>query len=578
MGLLRWFKRLWASITQTHQHVHRYEQAGSSGSPALAFMKLAVQQAEVGQVDQALQNFQQALLIESEKADIYANLGIVLAKAGYLEEAETKFKKASELEPERAIYYVLWGACLIDLGQKNEATEKYEMAIALKPQHVEPWLNWSIALSRAGETEEAIEKLQRALQLNPTQPQAFYLWGTLLAEQADYKKALSKLETCLKYEANHSEALFLSAVVRHKLGQHEAAIAILNTFQEKTPDKPEVLHVLGDCKLDLGAYEEAELYLQQAYCINPDSADIQLSQARLLEALGKGQEACDLYASLQEHPAPPKGLTLRWARALIQMDRLAEALTLCQAEDPTLLDDEDAVAYFNTRLTIEYRLGEFTVLVHTLKQAQARFPQQGTFHFTKGLLHAQKGYFTEALADFKRANDLDSTLEASPLNYGIMLLQNYEWAEALRYFRVLYRHSPTDPSTVTCYALTQIAKGQLHEARTKLEMLCEQDPIPLPALSALLYATLLDQPHHIKSLLERFTPLSGLQANIPHWSFVEAITLYELSQQEETLDVQALQDATPLWEALQARFPDLKGHPLEAWRKVTPWFLWLIDL
>ena len=572
-------KNIWASITHAHDHVERFEQAGSSGSPALAFMKLAVQQAEAGDLDVALQNFQQAIVIEPERADIYANLGIVLAKAGRLEEAQKRFAHATELEPERAIYYVLWGACLVDLGELEKARVQYETAIALKPRHTEPWMNWALALSRAGHTQDALLKLKRVLQLSPTNPQAFYLWGAILAEEKQYEDALNKLSTCLKYEAHHPDALFLSAVLQQKLGHPEAGIALLETLQTLIPDKPEALHVRGECHLSLNQLSQAQAYIEEALFLLPDSPDILLSHARLLDVQGHTHQALHLLEDLDAQGQAPKGLFQVWSNLLLRIGDFPEALKILNKQDAPTLDNEEALPYFKTRLTVLSRLGDTIALKNTLAEAKARFPQESGFHFTAGSLFTKEGRYSEALQAFRRVGEANSAVKEAPLNVGLMLLQCHDLEDALRHLRVLYRQNPTDPLTVTFFALSQLANGHEQEALLKLEAICTAvEHPPLDAFSAWVYATALSKPEDLGDLLERYFPLEGDLSYALHWKFAEAVAYYVLHQGEPKGSIGTLHEASLLWEDLQGKVVELKGHPLEAWKDVTPWHLWKLDL
>jgi tetratricopeptide (TPR) repeat protein len=572
-------KKIWASITHAHDHVDRFEQAGSAGSPALAFMKLAVQQAEAGDLELALQNFQQAIVIEPERADIYANLGIVLAKAGRLEDAENRFSHATELEPERAIYYVLWGACLVDLGELEKARVQYETAIALKPRHIEPWINWALALSRAGHTQDALLKLKRVLQLSPTNPQAFYLWGAILAEEKQYEDALNKLSTCLKYEAHHPDALFLSAVLQKKLGHPEAGIALLETLQTLIPDKPEALHVRGECHLSLNQLPQAQAYIEEALFLLPDSPDILLSHARLLEVQGHTHQALSLLESLDVQGKAPKGLFQVWSNLLLRIGDFPEALNILNKQDASTLDDEDALPYYQTRLSVLSRLADTPTLKHTLAEAKARFPQESGFSFVEGSLFTKEGRYSEALQAFRRVAELNPSFKEASLNLGLMLLQCHDVEDALRHLRVLYRQNPTDALTVTFYALAQLANGHDKEALLKLEAVCTAvEKPPLEALSAWVYATALSKPQDLGDLLERFFPLEGDLSHALHWQFAEAVAYYVLHQGEPQGSIGTLHEASLLWRGLQGKVVELKGHPLDAWKDVTPWHLWMLDL
>ena len=576
---MKWFEKLkaiWRSIAQTDASVGSFEQAGGTGSPGLAFMKLAVQEAEAGELDLALQHFQQALMIEPERADIYTNLGIVLAKAGRLEEAHQQFEYACELEPHRPIHYVLWGACLIDLGDLETATEKYQYAISLKPRHPEPWVNWAMALSRAGHLAEAQEKLQRALQLNPSYAPAFYLAGAIGVQEKNYEYALNKLESCLKYDPSHHEALFLSALMKHRLERNEEAIEILNRLQEVFPDRAKIAHLLGDCCLSLHRFEQAEACLTEAYFLDSASSEIQLSQARLLEATGRMEEALLAYERLSEmHPTPPY-LYATWAKALLCCGEWDHALAILHHDAPEHLEEEDALNWYEMACTLHHRLQDWQALETTLQDAQVRFPQHVAFFVAQASLQVHKGLYTQALSCLKKAVEVDESHRLATLNLGILSLQLYEEDVALRYFRRLYREKSDDASFVFGYALAQLAKGHWQEAQIKLQALCATtDFSKAMAYSALLYLVILHQPEKIQTVLNDATAFIDETSLSKVWRFVKTVALYELASSSG--DYTSLHQVAEEWQGLQKMVADLKAHPLENWKTYTPWHLWVFE-
>ncbi len=576
MKWLEKLKAIWRSITETDASVGSFEQAGGAGSPGLAFMKLAVQEAEAGELDLALQHFQQAIIIEPERADIYTNLGIVFAKAGRLEEAQQQFQYACELEPHRPIHYVLWGACLIDLGDLDTATEKYNHAISLKPRHPEPWVNWAMALSRTGYLKDAQAKLQRALQLNPSYAPAFYLSGAIWAEEKNYEEALNKLEFCLKYDASHYDALFLSALMKHRLSRHEEAIEILNRLQDSFPERAKIAHLLGDCHLSLERFSEAELFLTEAYCLDPESTEIQLSQARLLESMDRIEEALQAYERLSEQHPTPQYLYAVWAKALLYCGEWDHALAILHHENPSHLDDDDARNWYETACTLYHRLHDAQSLEQTLQEAEARFPNHAGFLVAHALLKNTKGHYSQALSLLKKAIEVEDSHRLATLNFGVLSLQLYEEDVALRYFRRLYRDNTSDSAIMFGYALAQLAKGHWQDAQTKFQSLCgASDFSKTMAYSALLYVVALHQPEKIEAILtEASTYMKGMMPS-RLWDFVKTVANFELGYASE--DLKKLREVAENWHDLQKKLPDLKGHPLEEWKEYTPWHLWVFE-
>ena len=81
--------------------VLRQQLEAENDSDEMHRLRVAGLQASMaGDLETALENFDQALMIEPEDADLYNDRGAVLARMERYEEAEGAFRKAEELAPE----------------------------------------------------------------------------------------------------------------------------------------------------------------------------------------------------------------------------------------------------------------------------------------------------------------------------------------------------------------------------------------------------------------------------------------------------------------------------------------------
>ncbi|MGD0388725.1 MAG: tetratricopeptide repeat protein, partial [Tepidisphaeraceae bacterium] len=95
------------------------------------------------QLDEAIAEFQLALRLKPESADIHRNLGTALYDKGRLEEAIAAHRQAIRLKPDYAEAYNNLGAALQRVGQKEAAAAAYRQAIRLKPGTVQ----WEFTLA-----------------------------------------------------------------------------------------------------------------------------------------------------------------------------------------------------------------------------------------------------------------------------------------------------------------------------------------------------------------------------------------------------------------------------------------------
>ncbi len=95
----------------------------------------------LGKLDEAIEAYKKALLIEPDFIDVHNNMGNALQKQGKLDEAIEAFKKVLSIEPKHADAYNNMGVVLKDQGQLDEALEAYNKALSLKPDYAEAYDN-----------------------------------------------------------------------------------------------------------------------------------------------------------------------------------------------------------------------------------------------------------------------------------------------------------------------------------------------------------------------------------------------------------------------------------------------------
>jgi|GEM_PF-5395426 len=581
MGWFRKLRQLWTKISQASDTLSQFEQAGpAAAQPAMAFMSLAIQQAERGEFNKACLNFAQAAEIEPQKADIFANWGVTLAKAKHLDAAHEKFSRASELEPERAVHYVLWGACLVELGHLDEAEEKYKQAIALKPRHVEPWLNWAIALSRAGYFDLARPKVERVLQLNNANPQAFYLLGAILAEEEKYSEAAEKLRTCLKFEVKHAEALFLLGMVYHKMGRDTDAIEQFDKALQLTPEKVDLLHAYGDSQFALGDVQLAEHSLLKALSIAPRQGDILLSLAKCRYRTGSTEEAMALYEQVEEFDPETANLYSVWGLSLLEQNDEAAAYETLKRHEEHLesIDQIGDPSWWLGMVVACARLTKWEEGQTYVDKGLQLFPTKAHLLHAQGVYAASQGLFQDACNSFEDATTHKKEFYQARLNKGLMLLQTGEALEGLRHFRAEYRQHVDDPLHTTFYALAQLASGDWEEAEGKLEALLEKYPSESRAISALVYLYVLHRPEKLMGMLNRIQPTEAMEDFPSHWLFVLAVAYQTANQNEEENGLHFVGEAEALWRVLQSKQCGLDHVMLLEWKTLTPWRFWLIQL
>ncbi|HRY30522.1 MAG TPA: tetratricopeptide repeat protein [Elusimicrobiota bacterium] len=131
----------------------------------------------------------EALLRNSDSAEFRYNYGLVLLNMGKPEEALRNWQQALVLEPADADAHVQIGLVLAARNDLSGAERHYEKALEIKPDSPEAHYNLALILLRQGRETVAQKHLQRVVGLRPRFGPVWKLLGELYLKQGDASRA-----------------------------------------------------------------------------------------------------------------------------------------------------------------------------------------------------------------------------------------------------------------------------------------------------------------------------------------------------------------------------------------------------
>ena len=220
-------------------------------------------------LDEALAQYQRALLLFQEDADALNRIGSVYAQKNDAERAIEYYQRAARANPTFSDPHSNLGVILKKQGKVEEAMAEYRKALELSPKNAEAHNNLANLLMGQGQVVEAIPHYQQAVEISPRFTPALNNLAWALAQQGKYPEALSCCERAVKFK----------------------------------PEDASLRETFGDLLLQLGRSELARRQYQQAVELAPGSFDARMGLGRALARLGhRGLAADEFHQALRLKP------------------------------------------------------------------------------------------------------------------------------------------------------------------------------------------------------------------------------------------------------------------------------------
>ena len=154
--------------------------------------------------DEAL--FRHALEVTKNNFLAHNNLGAILLKNNLLDEAMDQFQEAIRLEPDYDDARNNLGTVFLREGQFDEAINQYQKVIRLEPDYAAAHNNLGVAFGQKGQLDKAISQFQEAIRLNADFAEAFYNLGTALGRKGQTDEAIHQFQEAIRLKADYAEA------------------------------------------------------------------------------------------------------------------------------------------------------------------------------------------------------------------------------------------------------------------------------------------------------------------------------------------------------------------------------------
>ena len=356
---------------------------------------------------------QPALLLCDTITHAYYDTGKEHLNAARYTEAVSTFQKALILaedlghgsqvsDIENKHIYAHLGAAYIRLKAYQEAIEALQNAIALDADLVDAHYNLGYAYVEQGHSDQAIPHLERAIAIAPNLKRAHYNLARAYRESGNLEAATHAVTETLRLDSNYQRAHELANLI--KQAHYNRGITYLNDER----------------------YSEANTAFQNAITLDPDftTAHYNLGLTYLkMETYSRAVDALRKTITLdRSYKAAHHALALAYlgqqdlgkardaARDALKLDvNYQPARALLEAIDPSFTPSETQPA---TPPEPE----------QPAKQQPTTKPRQET-HYELGTAYRDSKMSTEAIAEFRKAIDMDPDFAAAYISLGEVYLE-----------------------------------------------------------------------------------------------------------------------------------------------------------
>ncbi len=157
-------------------------------------MEQADEQADIGNYDEALALYEEAIALDPSNPEPYADRGYVYWDMGELEDAEQSFSAAIQRGERAPHIYLARADVRLELGQLDPALSDINRVIAEEPENVEALLIKARISQQLRLYEDALDSYSQVIELAPDSINAWLERGLLQADLGNIEAAIADLD------------------------------------------------------------------------------------------------------------------------------------------------------------------------------------------------------------------------------------------------------------------------------------------------------------------------------------------------------------------------------------------------
>lgn len=220
-----------------------------------------------------------------DNPDALINRANKRAMSGDVDGAIEDFNEAIQLDPAKATAYFNRGYLNNTVGRFEQAILDFSEAIQLLPDYDEAYYQRAQGRAQLEDFQGAVDDLGQALRLNPFCIKAYYKRAEFLAELDDHQGALADYSQAILNVPKDANAYYRRGLFLAQLGEQPTAIEDFTQAIEHNPKHADAYFNRGYCYAQLGEERKATQDFSQALLHDPNHKAAQYNRAYALGIL-----------------------------------------------------------------------------------------------------------------------------------------------------------------------------------------------------------------------------------------------------------------------------------------------------
>ena len=197
----------------------------------------------------AIADFNEAIRLDSRRAETYNDRGLALANAGRIEPARADFEQALRLNPSLAAAHDNLALAHAALGDTAAAEAEFAAAIRLSPRDMGPRRDRCLVRAVVGDLARAMEDCSAAVRMAPDSSITHRIMGFLLLRLDHAEQARSEYDAALVLRPRSAEALYGRGMAERALGRTAEADRDIAAARRLDPDVSDEAGILRQWRI-----------------------------------------------------------------------------------------------------------------------------------------------------------------------------------------------------------------------------------------------------------------------------------------------------------------------------------------